>query len=295
MRRLKRATARQQARERERLEQLRELLRAGTEDHYLDPVLYDFEYREQENDIDWYREFVSQRADGRALIELGAGTGRVTIPLAEDGHEVIALDRMPSMLDALVDKLDRSDPEVAARIEPVLGDMCEIPFEDETVGIVIAPFNALMHLYDWEQLLACFREVHRVLEPDGLFAFDVLLPDIDWLNLDENARHCVTRFTHPVTKEKLVYSTNHTYDHDTQVCHIRIFYDDAPARGRKFRATKTPRELVHLAHRQIFPQELRLLAHTTGFELESLTGDFLGLTLNADVESQVAVARKPKP
>lgn len=278
----------------ERAGALRELLAAGTEEHYLDPILYDFEYREQEADIEWYREFVSQRAEGRALIELGAGTGRITIPLAEDGHEVIALDRMPSMLDALVDKLDRSEPELAARIEPVLGDMCDIPFEDETVGLVIAPFNALMHLYDYEQLLACFVEVHRVLEPDGLFAFDVLLPDLEWLNLDEHARHCVTRFTHPVSGDKLVYSTNHTYDHDTQVCHIRLYYDDAPPRGRKFRPPKKPRQLVHLAHRQIFPQELRLLVHAAGFELESLTGDFVGIGLNADVESQVVVAKKPR-
>lgn len=268
-------------------------MHAGTEDHYQDTALYDFEYREHEADIEWYRELLSERAEGRVVLELGAGTGRITIPLAEDGHEVIALDRMSTMLDALVAKLDESDPEVAERIEPVLGDMCDVPYEDEVVGLVIAPFNALMHLYSWDRLLACFEETWRVLEPGGVFAFDVLLPDIEWLNLDAEARHCVTRFTHPVTGEKMVYSTNHTYDHDTQVCHVRIYYDDAPARGRKFRPPKKPRQLVRLAHRQIFPEEIRLLLHAAGFELESLTGDFLGIGLNADIESQCVIARKP--
>ena len=96
---------------------------------------------------------------------------------------------------------------------------------------MIAPFNVLMHLYSWQHLLACFREVHRVLEPGGRFAFDVLLPDFEWLRWDPNERHAVTRFTHPRTGEKLIYSTNHEYDPNTQICHIRIYYDDASARA----------------------------------------------------------------
>jgi hypothetical protein len=51
--------------------------------------------------------------------------------------------------------------------------------------------------------------------------------------------------------------------------------------------------LVHLAHRQIFPEEIRALVAHAGLRLESLTGDFLDLTLSKDVESQVVVAVKP--
>ena len=51
---------------------------------------------------------------------------------------------------------------------------------------------------------------------------------------------------------------------------------------------------MRLAHRQIWPEEIRALLDMTGFELESLTGDFLDLSLNPDVESQVVVATRPE-
>lgn len=262
----------------------------GTSDHYEDAALYDYEYADRVDDVRWYRRLARDRAGEHAVLELAAGTGRISGPLARDGHTVVALDRMPSMLDAL---RHRSEGKGwTERIQPLEGDMRELPLPDASVGLVIAPFNGLMHLYTWQDLLACFREVHRVLVPGGTFGFDVMLPDLEWLTWDPKERHAVTRFVHPVTGERLVYSTNHDYDPQTQVCHIRIYYDEAPPRGHQFRPPARPKRLVHLAHRQIFPEELRLLVATAGLELESLTGDFLDIPLREAEDSQVAVCKK---
>ncbi len=274
-----------------------ELLRSGTSDHYEDAELYDFEYRDHRHDIGWYRNLAKKLAltpavAGLKILELGAGTGRITIPLAQDGHHVTALDRMPSMLARLRSKLE-GYPAVTLPIEPVLGDICEMPLAADRFDLVIAPFNVLMHLYRWQDLLACFREVRRVLAPGGRFALDVLLPDIEWLTWDPTERHSVTYFKHPRTGESMVYSTNHTYDVSTQVCHVRIYYDDAPKRPRAFKPPPEPRQVVHLAHRQIFPEELRMLITTAGLELESLTGNFRSGGLGPGVDAQVLVARKP--
>lgn len=266
-----------------------ELLRRGTEDHYEDASLYDFEYGDQQEDVEWYVAWAHRRR-AKTVLELGAGSGRITLPLAAAGIEVVALDRMQPMLDRLVERAD--DDDVSHNVEPVLADMRELPFDDESFHHVISPFNALQHLYTWSDLLQCFREVHRVLEKGGRFAFDVLLPDLEWLLLDPEKRHCVTRFTHPDTGEKLLYSTNHTYDHQSQVCHIRIHYDRAPTRGKRIPANQAPLKTVLLAHRQIFPEEIRALLDIAGFELESLTGDFLDLSLTDEIESQVVECRK---
>ncbi len=281
------------AKSKPRSERRAQLLQAGTHDHYVDTALYDFEYQEQESDIEWYCELADERAAHCHILELGAGTGRITLPLAKAGHEIWALDRMQSMLDSLEEKYSALQASGAnpGVITPLLGDMREIPIEDQAVGLVLAPFNCLMHLYTWQELLQCFREVYRLLEPGGTFAFDVLLPDLDWLMWDPEKRHAVTRFVHPSSGEHMIYSTNHDYDHETQVCHVRVYYDDA-SRGR-FRPAKEPRKLVHLAHRQIFPEEARALLAWAGFELEGHTGDFLGLSLNQEVESQVFVCRRP--
>jgi ubiquinone/menaquinone biosynthesis C-methylase UbiE len=271
-----------------------ELLRVGSTDHYEDIELYDYEYADRTDDIRWYRrlahDLLARDEAPARILELGAGTGRITCPLARDGFHVTALDRMPSMLAGLARRIDGK--EIAERIELVEADMRALPLPDTSVALVIAPFNALMHLYTWRDLLRCFEEARRVLEPGGSFAFDVQLPDLEWLTWDPDERHAITRFVHPATGEKLVYSTNHRYDAQTQICHIRIFYDDAPPRGRKFRPPAEPRRLVHLAHRQIFPEEVRMLVATAGFELREHTGDFKAIPLSEASESQIVICTK---
>ena len=283
---------RQRKRSAERERELADLLTRGTAEHYVDPLLYDSEYADQADDIDWYTALADERVQGGTVLELGVGSGRIAIPIAHAGHHVIGVDRMQPMLDHLHAKLralEREGEQPKGVIETKLGEMTDIPMPDASVELVIAPFNCLMHLYTWQELLACFRSAFRVLRPGGTFAFDVLLPDLEWLLLDPEQRHAVTRFTHPRTGARMIYSTNHTYDPDTQVCHIRLFYDE----GTRLRARAEPQQVVHLAHRQIFPEEIRALLSWAGFEIESQTGDFLDLSLNRDVEVQVVVARKP--
>lgn len=267
-----------------------DLLVRGTADHYEDAPLYDFEYHDRTADIAWYRALALDLGPARRILELGAGTGRITLPLLADGHRVSALDRMRPMLDHLEAKVAPGD---RARLQVVVGDMTAPPLADASFELVIAPFNALQHLYTHDDLLACFREARRVLVPGGTFAFDVLLPDLEWLTWDPNERHSVTPFTHPTTGESMVYSTNHSYDHHTQVCHVRIYYDDAPRRPRAFKPPPKPRRLVHLAHRQIFPEEIRALLRAAGLELVDLSGDFRGVRLRTGVQSQVVRARRP--
>jgi SAM-dependent methyltransferase len=271
--------------------QRRRLLEQGTDDHYQDAELYDFEYGDRTHDIRWYRKLARKRAGEGPILELGAGTGRITMPLAQDGHHVIALDRAPKMLERL--RAQSEGEAWAERIDPRAGEMTDIPVADASVALAISPFNALMHLYTWEELLRCFREVARVLQPQGVFAFDVELPDLAWLRWDPDERHGITPFTHPTTGERLIYSTNHIYDDATQVCHVRLYYDDAPPRGRRFRPPSKPRKLVHLAHRQIFPEEIRCLAFMAGLSIESHTGDFIGVSIQPSIASQVLVLTKP--
>lgn len=272
------------------------LLERGSREHYQDAPLYDFEYADRLDDIEWYVALAGELADelGRPLeiLELGAGTGRITLALLASGHQLTALDRMAPMLRHLETK---TPPRDRARLRLIEADMSAPPVDAESFDLVLAPFNTLMHLYTHKQLHTCFTAVWRTLRAGGTFAFDVLLPDLEWLTWDPTERHGVTFFKHPTTGERLVYSTNHTYDNSTQICHVRIFYDNAPMRPQAFEPPPVPHQLVHLAHRQIFPEELRLLVATAGFSLDSHHGDFDGAPLSADIESQVIRCRKTTP
>lgn len=254
----------------------------------MDPALYDAEYADRTEDLRWYRAQARQRLDrGGRILELGAGSGRITCGLARSGYHVVALDRMPAMLDGLRAKIEGK--KIAERIDVVHADMREIPLPTASVAMAIAPFNALMHLYTSRDLLACLREVRRVLWDGGTFAFDVHLPDPKWLQLDPKKRHGAFRFKHPTTGESLVWSTNHRYDRVTQVCHINIYYDAAPPRGEPFVAPRRARKRVRLAHRQIYPEELRQLLQASGLTLVALVADFTRQPLHGRAVSQCVV------
>lgn len=274
-------------------------LLAGTQAHYVDAPLYDLEYSDRKADVQWYRavalhpDLLEQGPATRRLLELGAGTGRISIPLARDGHTVLALDQMAPMLRELKNKLAQ-EKQLQGSVEPIQGDLLDLPFPDQDLELVIAPFNVLMHLYDRRALKASFDEVYRVLQPGGIYALDVLLPDLDWLTWDPTVRHALTRFKDPSTQESLFYSTNHIYDPSTQVCHIKLYYDrPASPRSRSLRGSTLLRT-VELAHRQIFPEELRLLADQSGFEILCHDGDFGQSELLDEVESQSMCLRKPR-
>jgi SAM-dependent methyltransferase len=202
-----------------------DLVDAGSREHYADAALYDYEYRRRRADVTFYRQLAAMRSAHRVL-ELGAGSGRVTIPLARDGRHVVALDRSPTMLDRLRNRVARLPAAVAGRITPVAGDLRTFSV-DGRFPLIIAAFNVLEHLYTRGEVTACLQRIAAHLAPGGAFVFDVQLPDLTWLSRDPTKRWAKTRFTDPTTKRAMYYSTNHDYDPVSQIALIRLYYEPA--------------------------------------------------------------------
>jgi SAM-dependent methyltransferase len=202
---------------------------AGSREHYADAALYDYEYRRRRADVSFYRELARRRGADR-ILELGAGTGRVTVPLARDGRQVVAVDRSPEMLARLTARVARLAPAAAARITPVLGDLRGFAV-DGRFPLVIAAFNVFEHLYTRGEIHACLQQIAAHLEPGGALAFDVQLPDLAWLTRDASRRWARTRFTDPSTGRSMYYSTNHDYDPISQIAMIRLYYEPADEPG----------------------------------------------------------------
>ncbi len=254
----------------------------GAREHYADAALYDFEYRRRRADVRWYRDLAARVLGGPGdILELGCGSGRVTVPLARDGHRVLALDQSAPMLAALEDRRARLAPALRARIEPVAGDLLGFSLR-RRFGLIIAAFNVLEHLYTRVELDAALRAVRRHLAPGGVFAFDVQLPDPGWLARDPTRRWARTRFTHPTTRERVWYSTSHDYDPVSQIALIRLYYE--PENGGA-------EQVVLLSQRKYFPAELEALITHAGLSVVERNGDFRGAPLGPRAESQVLVCR----
>ena len=106
------------------------------------------------------------------MLELACGTGRLTPPLAGDGHEVVGLDASRPMLDAAKRKALRAGVE--ARF--VLGDMHDFDL-GQRFGLLVVSCNSLAHLTDAADLRCSLGAVRRHLLPGGVLAFDVVLPN----------------------------------------------------------------------------------------------------------------------
>jgi SAM-dependent methyltransferase len=265
---------------------IEELVDSGSREHYDDAALYDYEYRRRRADVAFYRELAHKRlGDSGRILELGAGTGRITVALARGGHEVVAVDASPQMLARLRSRVAALPKVLGSRIEVVPGDLRNFDVKGK-FPLAIAAFNVLEHLYTRGELHACLERVAAHLTPGGAFAFDVQLPDLAWLVRDPTKRWAKTRFTDPTTKRAMLYSTNHDYDPVSQIVMIRLYYEPIDGRG--------PSRVVHLSQRKFFPAELEALVAHAGFRVVERYGDFQWRPLDGYAESQVLVCERAR-
>jgi SAM-dependent methyltransferase len=263
-------------------------LERGTREHYADATQYDHEYRRRRDDVAFYLRVAEKHARRRPILELGCGSGRLTLPLLRAGHDVVGVDSAPAMLAELRAKLGKRAPQaklIRADFRSLFGratgDRAALK---QRFSLVICPFNAFQHLYDRGDVERFLAGVRTLLAPSGRFVFDVMNPDLRWLSRDPTKRWARTRFKDPRTGEPMIYSTQLVYDAPLQIAFMTIHYEPVSGSRRRGRST-------HLTHRHFFPRELEALLHYNGFRIERRDGDFDGGALEAGSEQQVLWCR----
>jgi ubiquinone/menaquinone biosynthesis C-methylase UbiE len=127
-------------------------------------------------DVPFWRRVASEA--GGPVLELGCGTGRVSLPLGRAGVNLIGIDRSAPMLDRARRRiLKSSDPQIRTSLRLVRGDIRSLPFQDETFPMVLAPYGILQSLIRPRDLTATLASVARVVAPGGRFGID-LVPDV---------------------------------------------------------------------------------------------------------------------
>ncbi|HEX4810548.1 MAG TPA: class I SAM-dependent methyltransferase [Bryobacteraceae bacterium] len=212
-------------------------------------------------------------AKGRVL-ELACGTGRLTIPIAQRGIEVVGADLSESMLSAARNK-------AAARDAPatfVQADMRNFELPGPFSAILI-PGNSLLHLLTNEDLRQCLACVRRHLAPGGRFVFDISKWDLALLAADPAERHLAYLVEDPEHGEIRVEESA-GYDAQHQVRHVNLYVSSGSTSAER---------LIRYSLRVIFPQELLLLLELTGFQLEARYGEFPCQPFDASSPRQVCI------
>ncbi|HEY8431612.1 MAG TPA: class I SAM-dependent methyltransferase [Sandaracinaceae bacterium] len=252
----------------------------GARTFYRDARWYDHTNRRYRDDIDFYVR-LARRAGGPVL-ELGVGTGRVALAMAEAGARVVGVDREPEMLARAAERLAKRSREVRRRVELREGDMRELRL-GRRFPLVIAPFNAFQHLYEDDDVERALATCRRHLAPGGKLAFDVLMPDVRALSRDPSRFYKCRPVVHPRDGRRYAYAEAFAYDHARQIQTVTIRFTDLEDPEVVF--------FSRLTQRQFFPRELAALLRYNGFEILSLDGGFAGEPIDEDTQSLVVVAR----
>jgi SAM-dependent methyltransferase len=133
--------------------------------------LYDPWSRSVIEDVEFY--VAEARAAGGPVVELGVGTGRIALPIASAGVQVIGVDSSEGMLAVCREQAERAG--VSELLDLRLGDLRDPPVT-ERVGLAICPFRAFLHMPNEEERLRALGAARDLLLPGGRFVFDVFAP-----------------------------------------------------------------------------------------------------------------------
>lgn len=200
---------------------------------------------------------------GRAL-ELGIGTGRLAIPLAERGIAVHGVDASAAMVARL-----RAKPGGEA-IPVVIGDFADVPVEGRFALIYIV-FNTFFALLTQEDQVRCFQNVATHLDDAGVFLIEAFVPDPTRFVRDQNvqtSRVGIGRVVIDATRHDPVFQRVFTQ-------HIHI--------------TETGIRLYPVHLRYAWPSELDLMARLAGLRLRARWGGWRGEPFTAASTTHVSV------
>jgi SAM-dependent methyltransferase len=203
--------------------------------------------------------------DGTAL-ELGIGTGRIALPLAQRGVRVHGID----LSEAMVARL-RAKPG-AEQIEVTIGDFATttVPRQFSVAYLV---FNTIMNLTTQDDQVACFSNVAAHLTPGGCFVIEVSVPDLQRLPPGETVR----AFT--VSDTRLGFDE---YDIASQGLVSHHYW-----------VVNGKLEVFTPPFRYVWPAELDLMARLAGMSLRDRWAGWKREPFTSDSTSHVSVWQKP--
>jgi SAM-dependent methyltransferase len=227
------------------------------QDLYSDGQHYDLQNDGFVEDIPFYQRQI--RKYGQPVLEVACGTGRITMPLAEEGIRISGLDVSESMLAQARKKASEKHQD----IRWILADCRDFRL-GEKFNFIFIPFNSITHLHDLHSLEAFFTCVKDHLATEGRFLIDVFNPRLDILMRDPTKRYPVAQYPDPHGRGMVTVTENNAYDVAQQINRIKWYYQIGEEEER----------VVENNMRIFFPQELDGLLQYYGFTIEAKFGNY---------------------
>lgn len=211
----------------------------------------------------------SAREAGGPVLEIGCGTGRVLIPTARAGIDIVGLDGSARMLAVCRERLGQEPPEVRSRVRLIEGDMRNFNL-DRTFALVTVPFRPFQHLLTVEDQLSCLSSIRQHLIDDGVLILDLFNPSLDFLTSPNVGQEHgdEPEFEMPDGRHVLRRQRTVACDRFGQINRHELIYYVTHADGYTER-------LVHeFSLRYLFKFEAEHLLARSGFRVEHVYADY---------------------
>ena len=197
------------------------------------------------------------RISGGPILELGCGTGKLSIPLAKAGYAATGLDSSPALLRFAASK--------NGDVRWIEADMRSFEL-DETFALIMLPSNNLGHLHAPEDFEGCMSSVKRHLRPGGVFVIDVFVPDLNLLVQDAAKEYLLSEYEDPERQGLVRVMARSRYEPRTQIRRTTTI--------RK--AAGQPDVVGSLDLKMYFPRELEALVRCNGLRITARYGGHTG-------------------
>jgi SAM-dependent methyltransferase len=240
--------------------------------------LYDLFYADFAEDINLYAGFAER--SGGPILEIGSGTGRVSIALAEAGHQVVGVELSEAMRIVAQRKADRVG--MADRVQFVGGDMRRFKL-DRHFGLIAVPLNTFLHNLTLDDQLATLRCFKQHLRPGGLLVLDCFNPDPGYASDDRRliVQHSVID---PATGQPALLLMSRSTDWGQQLQEITYLADRSDQTGG------VQRVALHATFRFVFRHEMHALLKLGGFDLQDVYGSYALEPFESSSDKLIVVA-----
>ena len=222
---------------------------------------------------------------GEPALELGCGSGRVTLAVAQAGFLITGVDLSPQMLARAEQKLANMPEEIRARVRLVQGNMTNFDL-GRRFPLVIIPFRPFQHLLEVQQQLDCLERVGKHLEPGGRLVLDFFQTDARRMHDPEflKARQ-VKEYEMPGGRWVRLTERLRAFHRAEQRNDVEMVYHVTHADGRDERL------VMAFPFRYFFRYEVEHLLARRGFRVEETFGDFDRSPLQDHSPEMIFVAR----
>ena len=233
-----------------------------------------------ETDYEQWAEYLERllqknQCPGKQILDIGCGTGNITIPLAKKGYCMTGMDLSNQMLEEAEKKSEQADLDILWKKQDITE---ELQVDGKMFDAVISTFDVFSHLTDPEDLQFLMQNIKNVLKDEGVLIFDIQTP--------YKLREYLGNNTFTMHSDDVDYVWENEFDEDTEICYMTQSFFIRQENGL-YRKTVEDQE-----ERLYEPEMLRVWLQMFGFEVIGIYGELSEITLQPEDHRAVFVSRK---